>query len=160
MRTLAILVAGFLAAGVAGAATPAAAQAVWQGYFFVTALTPPCGPDEPPVGSFLLAVYRPNIAPPPPGQAKETLSLFGTNYAVYYASTTDTLRGVNRVEGTLIRENADYEPIDEDLGLTISPDVITAKTRRVKIDGILQHFLNNHACDVFVKGVLGLRPAG
>ena len=55
---------------------------------------------------------------------------------------------------------AESEPIDEDLGLTIIPNVITAKTRRVGIDGILQHFLNNHACDVSITGTFGLRPAG
>lgn len=160
MRGSAVLAMGLLAAMGLVSVGSAAAQSVWQGYFFVTQLSRACGPDEPPVGSFLLAVYRPNIAPPPAGQAAETLSVFGTDYAVYYASATDTLRGVNQVLGTLIRANAESEPIDEDLGLTITPDVIKPKTRRVRIEGILQHFLNNHACDVHIAGELGLRPKG
>jgi hypothetical protein len=162
MRTLAIMVGITLAVGVS-AASKAQTPTVWQGDLFLTTVTPQCTPDGINVDNFYVSVYRPNIAPPPPNQADEALTLVSPRSAFLLETTATgkTLRGKVSANGIAISSRATVSSNPSGpttVALTITPAKITASTPVVQIKGTINNLFNIAGCNVSVVGALGLRP--
>jgi hypothetical protein len=156
MRTLAVLAAAVLAGGLA-AEPAAAAPTVWQGDLFITSATSACTSFDINTASFFRAVYRPDIAPPPAGQAKEALSIVSGRSAVILEAST--LRGKGAPSSIVIGSEAEFfGPETISVNLTITPSTIKATTPAVEISGSINNFFNISGCTVGVVGALGLRP--
>jgi len=158
MRATAGLAGGMLA--VALAAAPAAATpAVWQGDLFVTAVTSACT-GVTGKNNFYTTVYRPDVAPPPLGQAKEALSIYTGRGAFLIEAPGATLRGSVVANSTAITRYATLvggtgtAPVK----LTITPATITATTPVVQISGTLGNFFNVSGCTAAVTAVLARQP--
>lgn len=158
MRAVAGLTGGILAVGLA-AAPASATPAVWQGDMFVRPVTSAC------VGvvtadSFYTTVYRPDIAPPPAGQAKEALSIYTTRGALLLEAPGATLRGSVVANSTAITRYAtlDGGTATTPVKLTVAPTPITAKTAVIRIIGTIGNFFNVTGCTVSVSAVLARQP--
>jgi hypothetical protein len=159
MRTLAVLVGGVFA-GMLAATGPAAAQAtVWQGFLFITSVNSTCtAQGTTAVEDYYTSVYRPNIAPPPTGQAKEALLIsFGRGMSLLEAKGS-TLRGKASATVTEFGSRAEYFSGPATVDLKITPSIIKASTPVVQISGTIENFLNVTGCTAGVRGAFGLRP--
>lgn len=160
MRTLTVLTAGALTAWALAAAGAAAAEpAVWQGDLFVTNVTSTCtttGVTD--IGNFYRSIYRPNIAPPPPGQAKEALLVTTTRAAFILEAKGNTLRGAASASETDLGSRATVGTAPTSVVLSITPAKIVASTPVVQIAGKINNFFNLAGCTTQVVGALGRRP--
>jgi hypothetical protein len=155
MRTLAILAGALLAVGISAAS----AQEVWQGDLFVAKVTGTCTVEKiAAVGDFYRAVYRPNLAPPPPNQADEALSLITERSAFILEATGKTLRGKGNANGIVIGSRAEVGEAATAVDLTITLAKTTSGTPSVEIKGTINNLFNRTGCNVTVVGALGLAP--
>jgi hypothetical protein len=152
--------AGSVLAGALAVADPAGAAdppAVWEGDLFVISATGACNPDGISAGSFYRAIYRPDIAAPPPNQAKEALSLVSLRSAFILNAPGSTLRGSVVADSVVIGGRATDSDSTAPVQLSITPAKITAKTGAVEISGSINNFFNIAGCTVNVAGILGPR---
>jgi hypothetical protein len=110
------------------------------------------------VGEYFTAAYRPDIAPPPPGQSFESLAIYEGTAAWLLNALGRTLRGKQAPDTHLISSDAELRSASTTVVLKITPRTITSTTRVVEISGTINNFFENGGCSVGFNGVLGLRP--
>jgi hypothetical protein len=161
MRTFRILAAGVLAAGVSTASVAQVTEpSVWQGDLFFTSVTTTCTElGVASIGDFDRTIYRPNIAPPPTGQADEALALITSRSAFFLAATGKTLRGKAKANTADIASHATFGGASTTVDLKITPAKIKSDTPVVQISGTINNYFDVKGCNIGVVGALGLRPA-